>query len=125
MNKSVELLIKRMETHPEEFVDQYDYYHEREPSKWDGIINQLFHRAELMDKDSGVEVGERYVRAVRRSKPLSYLSDEEVQLLLDKLNETRAKHFEQHVMGILLKEPKPNEDGQSLYARSVTTVGTR
>lgn len=103
MNKGVEMLLRRMESHPEEFADTYDPYRDRSTEgKWDGIIRQLLHRVEVIDRDNGHKDASNGVRPHRYGKPLGYLSDEEILTLLAKLDETRAKVFEHRVMATLL-----------------------
>lgn len=112
MNKGVEMLLRRMESHPEEFADTYDPYRDRgTEGKWDGIIRQLLHRVEVIDRDNGHKDASNGVRPSRYGKPLGYLTDEEVLILLAKLDEARAKMFEHRVMATLLgaNEAQPGE----------------
>lgn len=119
MNKGVELLLKRMESHPEEFEDNFDRYHDREPGKWDNIIREVLHRAEMIDRDNGYKDTSNGIRPVRHAKPLGYLSDEEVLTLLAKLDETHAMLFERRVMATLLDDKRPE---QYIYKRTALHV---
>lgn len=112
MNKGVEMLLRRMESHPEEFADTYDPYRDRgTEGKWDSIIREVLHRVEVIDRDNGHKDASNGVHPRRYGKPLGYLSDEEILTLLAKLDETRAKVFEHRVMATLLgaNEPRPGE----------------
>lgn len=103
MNKGVEMLLRRMESHPEEFADTYDPYRDRSTEgKWDSIIREVLHRVEVIDRDNGHKDASNGVHPHRYGKPLGYLSDEEILTLLAKLDETRAKVFEHRVMATLL-----------------------
>lgn len=117
MNKGVEMLLRRMESHPEEF-DDHDPYRDRTEGKWDGIIRQILHRVEVIDHDNGHKDTSNGVRVARHGKPLGYLSDEEVLTLLAKLDEVRAKMFERRVMATLLGANEP----QDIYARMADTI---
>lgn len=121
MNKGVELLLKRMESHPEEFEDHSHPY--QEPTgKWDGIIHQLLHRVEVIDRDNGHKDTSNGVRAVRYGKPLGYLSDEEVLTLLAKLDETRAMLFERKVMATLLADEHSKHDIYKQAAQEIVRI---
>lgn len=123
MNKGVELLLKRMESHPEEFEDHFDRYHDREPGKWDNILHQVLHRVEVIDRDNGHKDASNGVRAARYGKPLGYLSDEEVLTLLAKLDETRAMLFERKVMATLLGDERPKQDIYKQAAMRISASG--
>jgi len=111
MNRGVELLLQRMDSHPEEFEDRFDPYRDTE-GKWDQIIRQIFNRVEMIDRDRGLADSHEKLAAVtvRYTKPLGYLSDEEVLTLLTKLNEVQAAMFERKVMRTLLADEKRQED---------------
>ena len=106
MNRGVELLLKRMDSHPEEFADKRGSpYVEREEGKWDSILYDVFSRIELMDRDNGNGRTDGLVATSgRMGKPLCYLSDEEVMVIFNKLNEVRANLFEARVMDALLSD---------------------
>lgn len=116
MNKGVELLLKRMESHPEEFEDDFDPYREHTEGKWDNIINRLMHRVEIIDRDNGNKDVSNVSYPTRYGKPLGYLSDEEALTLLAKLNETRAILFERRVMATLLDDGRPK---RSVYEDTI------
>jgi hypothetical protein len=110
MNKGVELLLKRMDSHPEEFEEHYDY-RERESGKWERLLNDLSHRMEVIDRDNGhTGSADGMVRLTRAQKPLGFLSDEEARMIHDKLMQTRANMFERRVMDLLLRQPPEAED---------------
>ena len=111
MNRGVELLLQRMDSHPEEFEDRFDPYRDTE-GKWDQIIRHIMHRVEIIDRDRGLTDSHEKLAAIttRHTKPLGYLSDEEVLTLLTKLNEVQAAMFERKVMRTLLADEKRQED---------------
>lgn len=121
MNRGVELLLQRMDSHPEEFEDRFDPYRETE-GKWDSTIRQILHRAEIIDRDRGLTDSHEKLAAItaRHTKPLGYLSDEEILTLLAKLNEVQAAMFERKVMRTLLTDEKRQED----VCEAVPTNGT-
>lgn len=129
MNKGVEMLLRRMESHPEEFADTYDPYRDRSTEgKWDSIILEVLHRVEVIDRDNGHKDASNGVRPRRYGKPLGYLSDEEILTLLAKLDETRAKLFEHRVMATLLgaNEPRPGEwvdSGEIMRIKADGSIG--
>lgn len=129
MNKGVEMLLRRMDSHPEEFADIYDPYRDRgTEGKWDSILRQLLARAEVIDRDRGLKDDPHKVYAIRHAKPLGYLSDKEILTLLAKLDETRAKLFEHRVMATLLgaNEPRPGEwvdSGEIMRIKADGSIG--
>ena len=111
MNNGVKLLLQRMDSHPEEFEDRFDPYRETE-GKWDPIIRQIFHRVEIIDRDRGfADKNEKLVGiSSRQTKPLGYLTDDEVLTLLAKLNEVQAAMFERKVMRTLLTDERSKQE---------------
>lgn len=110
MNEGVELLLKRMESHPEEFQESIHDFIERD-SKWDRIMYQVRERVQIMDIESNaVEAPDpNRIIPVRQHKPLPYLSDEEIMTIYNKLIETQRDMFVRQVMAQLLREQP--EDG--------------
>ena len=101
MNDIIELLLKRMDTHPEEFCDGWagesDYTVGREVPKWHRFIYQLRER---------MGYGDAKLRG-NTVVPLPFLSDEEVEHLYAKYVETQGKEFEKYVLRTLLAPNTP------------------
>jgi hypothetical protein len=89
MNKGVQILLERMESHPEEFTPMYsiNHGHEEFPPKWSGILNSVGHRIQGSD-----------------SKALGYLKDDEIKALWDKLQKLLGDNFTHSVMRSLLDD---------------------
>ena len=105
MNKGTKLLMRRMESHPEEFRDYNDTY-VRTTSKWDYIIRCVHIRMERMAIEARGNVRpEDGLPCPTSMPPLPYLSDEEVKAIYDKLVETQGKLFEREVTQVLLSDP--------------------
>lgn len=100
MDEVVDLLIKRMESNPEEFCDGWDvesdstiYAPDYQPSKWRHVIYQL--RSRVGDSET-------HISSKGHSKPLPFLSDEQVERLYAKYVEVQANEFEKYVLRTLL-----------------------
>jgi len=100
MDEVVDLLIKRMDSNPDEFCESWDpetdnsvYGSEYRPLKWRHIIYQLRSR---MGDDNAARVPNYHV------KPLPFLSDEQVERLYAKYVEVQANEFEKYVLRTLL-----------------------
>lgn len=100
MDEVVDLLIKRMESNPEEFCEEWDpesdntlYGGDYRAPKWQRVVYQL--RSRVGD-DNAARV------PPPSSKPLPFLSDEQVERLYDKYVEIQAKEFEKYVLRTLL-----------------------
>lgn len=119
MNRGVEILLKRMDSNPEEFEDNLDPYRD-DRNKWSSIIHQIKSRMEVIDRDNGNAPydGEPRVRAITHTKPLPYLTDEEVTALHTKLVEVQGVVFTKRIMSTLLK----GEDYPDLNEESLTTT---
>ena len=97
MDETVELLLKRMESNPEEFCDSWDpeadnsvFSSEYRMPKWRHVIYQLRQRMGESPMDKAL------------TKPLPFLSDEQVNRLYDKYVEIQGKEFEKYVLRTLL-----------------------
>lgn len=120
MDEVVDLLIKRMESNPEEFCDGWDpegdstlYGAEYQPLKWRHIIYQMRSR-----------VGDTTLNRVGSNihKPLPFLSDEQVKQLYDKYIEIQAQEFEKYVLRTLLHvEDKSRYDAKVVPTPSLPT----
>jgi hypothetical protein len=89
MNKGVQILLERMESHPDEF-----YANSRASQKWRDIVEQIYQRAGAQFNDPDAKPHWKYL--------LHYLSDEEILKLRTKMQSIRADEFTKDVMGRLL-----------------------
>jgi fumarylacetoacetate (FAA) hydrolase family protein len=102
MNKGVEILLARMNSNPEEFIEKLDDFvfpnsertnedrATRVRQKWDGVIQKLLDK----DKDGNSLLEE-------------FLTKEEVKALYDKYLELIRNKFTQSVMKRLFEGEKP------------------
>lgn len=97
MDEVVDLLIKRMDSDPEEFCDGWDvesdntlYGSDYRMPKWRHVIYQLRQRMGESPTDKAL------------TKPLPFLSDEQVERLYAKYVEVQANEFEKYVLRTLL-----------------------
>jgi hypothetical protein len=107
MNQGVEIILSRMDSHPHEFED-FDPY-ERTQNKWSQILFEVKQRIELIDRANGHKVDSSPLPP-RNTKPLPYLSDEEVLAIHGKLVETQKGLFTKRVMSALLDEGEEAEE---------------
>lgn len=108
MDEVVDLLIRRMDSNPDEFCESWDpetdnsvYGSEYRPLKWRHIIYQLRSR---MGDDNAARVPNYHV------KPLPFLSDEQVERLYAKYIEVQADEFEKYVLRTLLHVEDTSRD---------------
>lgn len=108
MDEVVDLLIKRMESNPDEFCESWDpesdnsvYGSEYRPLKWRHIIYQLRSRV----GDDNAARAPNY-----HSKPLPFLSDEQIERLYAKYVEVQANEFEKYVLRTLLHVEDTSRD---------------
>lgn len=97
MDEVVDLLIRRMDSNPDEFCESWDpetdnsvYGSEYRPLKWRHIIYQLRSRVGETPMDKGL------------TKPLPFLSDEQIERLYAKYVEIQGNEFEKYVLRTLL-----------------------
>ncbi len=100
MDEAVDLLIKRMDSNPEEFCENWDpeddntiYASDYRAPKWQRVIYQL--RSRVGD-DNAARVPSY------QTKPLPFLSDEQIERLYAKYVEVQANEFEKYVLRTLL-----------------------
>ena len=102
MHKSMEILMARMESHPEEFDLTFRTTQLNPDKRWDFVIKPLMERAEAMVR------GEP-------SFMLGFLSDEEVSVVFQKLMYVQGDATTQRIMNELLRyqdsEPLVRERG--------------
>lgn len=116
MDEVVDLLIKRMESNPEEFCDDWDPESDntlhgidyRSP-KWQRVIYQLRSR---MGDDNASRVPSY------QTKPLPFLSDEQIERLYAKYVEIQGNEFEKYVLRTLL-----HGDDKSRYDLNEASLG--
>ena len=109
MNEGIKLLLKRMESNPEEFF--YDWSEEtysQQERKWSSVISQIGERVRHMDAEAAGEV-----RSIHSHKPLSFLSDEEVRLVYDRWAELQQDAFTHSVMRVIMEDPKKDDNTAS------------
>ena len=92
MNEGVEILLSRMDSHPDEF-DEY--------GPWAWVFNSVV--AEIESRSGVSPVTNVYNR-------VSFLSDEELHALLDKYKALQARAFTNKVMSQLLNPPQLDND---------------
>lgn len=99
MHKSMEILMARMESHPEEFDLVYRQVQLNPDKRWDFIVKPLLERAEsMMRGDPSFQVG--------------FLSDEEVCVVFRKLMAIQGDMTLERIMNELLRDqPDTRERG--------------
>jgi len=112
MDETIELLLKRMDDHPEEFCQHWRGENVpypktpdgRNASRWHMLTSDIERRVEWMhcrDSEREYDVS---------GCPLPFLTDEEVARLYNKLVAIKGRHFEEYVMRTLLgAEEQPEE----------------
>jgi hypothetical protein len=95
MNKGVQILLQRMESHPHEFVPDL---HSEYPHKWRMLLRKVDNRVNHI-KTKGVE---RKLEPGIYTPDLSFLQDDEIQALHAKVQSIRGDLFTKEVMNTLL-----------------------
>lgn len=95
MNHGVELLLQRMDSHPEEFNTHGP--DKRVKSKWSWVTGSLKGRIDYMRKFPHVE-------PVQDFESLAFLSDREIIMLYEKFQSIQAESFSRRVMSTLLTD---------------------
>ena len=105
MNKGVQILLERMTSHPEEFVPSLggDY-----PNKWKQLLRKVDARMN--------DVRGKGLNADLHTPALSFLSDEEVNALHNKLQSIRGDLFTKEVMSTLLADDSDSRELSSLFS---------
>jgi hypothetical protein len=103
-NKGVEILLNRMDSHPEEFTERRNL---GSRTRWDWLIEQVSRR---------VLNGHKSDSKYRLDLP--FLSDEEVDALHDKYQQLQGQAFTNRIMSELLEEPEESltEKQMGLFA---------
>ena len=109
MNKGVEILLERMTSNPDEFLPslQGSSY----PAKWADTISAVYARKHRREGHAPFY-------------DLSFLSDEDVDALFDKLQEIRGDHFTKRVMATLLTDDSSEEETESITYKSAIPHAT-
>ena len=106
MNKGVEILLERMSSNPDEFLpeipsSEYPSY----PEKWVAVISAVYARKNRREGHAPFY-------------DLSFLSDEDVDALFNKLQEIRGDHFTKCVMSTLLTDDSSEKERESITYKS-------
>jgi hypothetical protein len=111
MNTGVQILLERMDTNPEEFI-------EGNYSKWSDIVNAVHARKNTPE-------------AHKNTAPLPFLTEPEVNALYEKLEDVRRENFTADVLRRLADTPKEQTQDDlfdsakyTLATKSLTTTGT-
>ena len=94
MNKGVQILLERMDSHPQEFWT--------DNPKWMGILNVIVKRARKLNDETPLAL-----KATSEILRETFLTDEEVIVLHNKLQTVLAEEFTQTVMKRLLQDAPP------------------
>lgn len=106
MNEAVELLLKRMDSHPEEFTYDWGNNGSGTSSKWETIRYSIFERMNyIMRKRDKQEPRDNY--GFHHLPPLPFLTDNEVETLYNKFAEANAVAFRNYVMEVLVTGSNP------------------
>ena len=103
-NKGVEILLNRMDSHPEEFTERRNL---GSRTRWDWLIEQVSRRVINSHKSDS-----------KYRLDLPFLSDKEVDALHDKYQQLQGQAFTNRIMSELLDEPEENltEKQMKLFA---------
>ena len=103
-NKGVEILLNRMDSHPEEFTERRNL---GSRTRWDWLIEQVSRRVLNNHKSDS-----------KYRLDLPFLSDEEVDALHDKYQQLQGQAFTNRIMSELLDEPEDSltEKQMELFA---------
>jgi hypothetical protein len=93
MNKGVQILLQRMESHPQEFVPDL---HSNYPHKWRMLLTKVDNRIQYAKTKHVDRNADLY------TPELSFLQDDEIQALHAKVQSIRGDLFTKEVMNTLL-----------------------
>ncbi len=114
-NQGVKILLERMDSNPDEFVEEAPYADI--PAKWAVIIADILDRVKLMGIGvNGITRAPNY--SIPNYTPLPFLSDDEVLEVYEKLNSIRGDLFTKQIMATLLQDNA--EDRREELSRGVT-----
>lgn len=108
MNKGVEILLSRMDSHPQEFRWTFDY-RGHSGGMWEDLVTPCICRAERMlgripPKQDAL------LRVIGPDKELPFLTDEEVLALYEKFIGIQSEAYTQAVMRKLLDDSSHTGD---------------
>lgn len=103
INKGVQMLINRMDSHPEEFTRRKSL----NPGRWDWVLEQVIRRVEHNHKNSDTYRVE-----------LPFLSNSEVEALYDKWMSIQGDAFTHRIMRELLDSDAEDNDPNSVRYRT-------
>lgn len=119
MNQGVEIVLSRMDSHPEEFRCPIgNTWANSANTKWGWLTIALENRITQLEKYRSDMV------TPTTTAILPYLSDEEVLALWDKYNAIQKESFTHRVMQTLLEEPPKQVVGGSLLATTDSISNT-
>lgn len=95
MNQGVELLLQRMDSHPEEFNTHNPDAHARE--KWRWVMGPVKTRMDFMNRSPDDD-------PVMHFESLGFLTDREILMLHDKYMSIQGDSFSRRVMATLLTD---------------------
>lgn len=114
MNKGVQILLQRMESHPQEFVPDL---HSTYPHKWRMLLTKVDNRIQQI-KTTGTD---RKLEKGIYTPDLSFLQDDEIQALHAKVQSIRGDLFTKEVMNTLLVAEQ--EEQSELSFSSIQELG--
>ena len=103
-NQGVQILLNRMESHPEEFSVQPNALARLHEGRWDWLLAQVMRRVEHRHKNT-----DNY------RVELPFLNDREVEALYDKFMSVQGEAFTRRIMSELLKDEKDNDPNSVRY----------
>lgn len=104
MNEGVELILRRMETNPEDFEQcwGYDRYRTDRQDKWHIFMEDIRYRAEARS-----DIGHN---GITNSNPVPFLTDEEVAMVYKKWLEIQSVAYTKSVYRELLRDKNADDD---------------
>jgi hypothetical protein len=113
-NKGVQILLNRMESHPDEFTGLGGL----NSGRWSWVMDPVVTR---MDHKHGVMTDFERHQKVRT--PLPFLTDAEVEALYDKFMSIHGDNFTKRVMYDLLQDEQDNSFLSANVASNITIAG--
>lgn len=115
VNQGIEILLARMDSHPQEFeMDWQDGPYTAPGGRWDAIIHQIRSRYHFIQRAGRADI---YSSAGNGTlPPLPFLSDEEVIQVYQKWESLQGPAFTRHIMQNLL-DPQEETGKNLLFQR--------
>tara|TARA_R110000868_G_scaffold155324_5_gene381739 strand:- start:874 stop:1296 length:423 start_codon:yes stop_codon:yes gene_type:complete len=118
MNQGIEILLARMDSHPDEFILS-DFSNNWYDGKWSMVIRGLLNRGWLLEAEAaGESVAKDYISAV------PFLSDGEVLTVHRKFMSLQAGAFTASVLRTLLDEPEKDVNPSTILYPSPSQHAT-